>query len=139
MRRLIWAGLCFCLLAGALSAPATAGETIPTRLTIHYYPGEPKSPGQPKRVAAIGGLVKGDSHEADPCFGDRKVVLYRKARPNAGPKKVETAISASVGSFGTWSIEHTPVSPIYFAKLKAVDVPEGTCGGDTSKELHIST
>ena len=105
-----------------LAAPAAAGQTFNSKVTIEFNPS--------KRVSFFSGKVKSNKPA---CVDERVVALYRQRTETSKPKRVGSD-EASVD--GTWGIEHTPVpSKIYFAKIKPVDIPGGECKRDTSPKL----
>ena len=115
---------------GAAEATGTEVQAVTTWATDN--PPKAWSENPPKAAT----LYKDDPESILPF--PTGAVLKTPDSKGADPKKVGTTTSGTSGTRGFWSIEHTPVSPIYFAKLKAAEIPDGTCLGDRSWNLHFS-
>ena len=106
-----------------LVAPAVAGQTFNSRVTVEFNPS--------KRVAFFSGKVK----SSEPgCEIDRAVSLLKQRTPTSKPKRVG---SDEANAEGIWNIEHSPAPErTYFAKIKPVGLPGGkACKGDVSPKL----
>lgn len=111
------------VLLAVLAAPAAAGQTFNSKVTIEFNPS--------KRVSFFSGKVK--SNEPG-CVTARVVALYKQRKARSKPKRVG---SDEANVEGVWGVEHTPApSKIYFAKIRTVGLPGGVkCKGDTSPKL----
>jgi hypothetical protein len=124
IRRPIFVASALALLM-ALAGPASAGNSFDSTVTIKYF-------GSTKRVSYFSGKVKSPRAA---CLDARKVTLYKQAKATTDPKKVGSFLTAGDGG---WSVEATAVARFYFAKVKAAEIPAGTCKGDQSKKLEFN-